>query len=135
MMRAPLTLIVGGILLVLTEGEGASGLHFSDEDWDDPEALTAGLLSLVCCCVGFGFWILNCLLQVGFAGATQRVMVTGEERFSDLFRRNPLMREVVRIAVPGVAERIILNFGLLSYFWLLSENPPTHMLMCTLPFP
>ena len=42
-------------------------------------------------------------------------------RFRDLFRRNPLTREVVRIAVPGVAERIVLNFGLLSYFWVLSN--------------
>lgn len=42
-------------------------------------------------------------------------------RFSDLFRRNPLIREVARIAMPGVAERLILNFGLLSYFWVLSN--------------
>ncbi len=42
-------------------------------------------------------------------------------RFADLFRRNPLIRQVVRIAVPGVAERIVLNFGLLSYFWILSN--------------
>ncbi|MBJ19987.1 MAG: MATE family efflux transporter [bacterium] len=42
-------------------------------------------------------------------------------RFSDLLRRNPIIREVVRIAVPGVVERIILNFGLLSYFWLLGN--------------
>jgi len=41
--------------------------------------------------------------------------------FGDVFRRNPLTREVVRIALPGVAERIVLNFGLLSYFWVLSH--------------
>ncbi len=39
-----------------------------------------------------------------------------------LFRRNPLTREVVRIALPGVAERIVLNFGLLSYFAILSHD-------------
>jgi len=42
-------------------------------------------------------------------------------RFGDLFRRNPIAREVIRIAVPGVAERIVLNLGLLSYFWILSH--------------
>lgn len=42
-------------------------------------------------------------------------------RFADLFRRNPIFREVVRIALPGVAERIVLNLGLLSYFWILSN--------------
>jgi putative MATE family efflux protein len=39
----------------------------------------------------------------------------------DLLRPNPVTREVVRIALPGVAERIVLNFGLLSYFWVLSN--------------
>ncbi len=39
----------------------------------------------------------------------------------DLFRRNPATREVIRIAVPGVAERLVLNMGLLSYFWVLSH--------------
>jgi len=42
-------------------------------------------------------------------------------RFRDLVHRNPIAREVVRIAMPGVAERIVLNMGLLSYFWVLSN--------------
>ena len=42
-------------------------------------------------------------------------------RFRDLLERNPMTREVVRIAVPGVAERIVLNLGLLSYFAVLSR--------------
>lgn len=41
--------------------------------------------------------------------------------WKDLFRRNPIARQVIRIAVPGVAERIVLNMGLLSYFWILSH--------------
>ena len=31
-----------------------------------------------------------------------------------------LRREVVRIAMPGVAERLIMNFAMLGYFWVLS---------------
>ena len=42
-------------------------------------------------------------------------------RLGDLFRINPIARQVIRIAVPGVAERIVLNMGLLSYFWILSN--------------
>jgi putative MATE family efflux protein len=42
-------------------------------------------------------------------------------RLRDLFGKNPATREVIRIAVPGVVERIILNMGLLSYFWVLSH--------------
>lgn len=42
-------------------------------------------------------------------------------RIRDVIRRNPITLEVIRISVPGVAERIVLNFGLLSYFWVLSH--------------
>ena len=42
-------------------------------------------------------------------------------RVRDLFRSNPIVRQVIRIAIPGVLERIILNMGLLSYFWILSN--------------
>lgn len=42
-------------------------------------------------------------------------------RLRDLLRRNPITREVIRIAIPGVVERIVLNMGLLSYFWILSH--------------
>lgn len=38
-----------------------------------------------------------------------------------LGRINPTAREVVRIALPGVGERVVLNLGLLSYFWVLSN--------------
>jgi putative MATE family efflux protein len=31
-----------------------------------------------------------------------------------------LRREVVRIAMPGVAERLVMNFAMLGYFWVLS---------------
>ncbi|MFP6656104.1 MAG: MATE family efflux transporter, partial [Myxococcota bacterium] len=42
-------------------------------------------------------------------------------RFRDLLRIHPNTRQVVRIAIPGIAERIVLNIGLLSYFWILSH--------------
>jgi putative MATE family efflux protein len=32
-----------------------------------------------------------------------------------------LRREVVRIAAPGVAERIVMNLAMLGYFWVLSR--------------
>jgi putative MATE family efflux protein len=42
-------------------------------------------------------------------------------RWRSLLRPNPLWRQVLRVAGPGVAERIVLNLGLLSYFWVLSS--------------
>jgi Na+-driven multidrug efflux pump len=38
-----------------------------------------------------------------------------------VFGRNGLRRDVVRIAAPGVAERIVMNLALLSYFWVLGR--------------
>lgn len=32
-----------------------------------------------------------------------------------------LRRDVVRIAVPGIGERVIMNFAMLSFFWVLSR--------------
>ncbi len=40
----------------------------------------------------------------------------------ELGRVNRQTREVVRIAMPGIGERVVLNLGLLSYFWVLSES-------------
>jgi putative MATE family efflux protein len=42
-------------------------------------------------------------------------------RFRSLLRPQPLRRQVLRIAAPGIAERVVLNLGLLSYFWILSN--------------
>lgn len=42
-------------------------------------------------------------------------------RLRDLIQKNPMTRELIRIAIPGVIERIVLNLGLLSYFWILSH--------------
>ena len=42
-------------------------------------------------------------------------------RWSNLLRPNSETREVIRIAAPGIAERVVLNLGLLSYFWILSR--------------
>lgn len=40
----------------------------------------------------------------------------------ELGRWNRQTREVLRIAMPGVGERVVLNLGLLSYFWVLSRS-------------
>lgn len=42
-------------------------------------------------------------------------------RWRALLRPNPQSRNVFRVAAPGVAERVVLNLGLMSYFWVLSN--------------
>jgi len=38
-----------------------------------------------------------------------------------LRRTSPLDREVIRISMPGIAERLVMNLALLSYFWVLGH--------------
>jgi putative MATE family efflux protein len=42
-------------------------------------------------------------------------------RWRSLLQPTPLWRQVLRVAAPGIAERVVLNLGLLSYFWVLSS--------------
>lgn len=42
-------------------------------------------------------------------------------RMGDVFRLNARSREVMRIAVPGIAERLIMNTAMLSYIWVLGH--------------
>ncbi|MDG2050619.1 MAG: MATE family efflux transporter [Myxococcota bacterium] len=38
-----------------------------------------------------------------------------------VWSRTGVTRQVLRVAAPGVAERIVLNLGMLSYFWVLGR--------------
>ena len=42
-------------------------------------------------------------------------------RRGDLARARPLLPELVRISVPGVAERLVMNVAMLSYFGVLGQ--------------
>ena len=114
MIRAPLTLIGGGILITLTDCDFTSGVSAArdEEVWRDPRVLAAGG---VACCLGLLLFLFNCLLQVGFAGALQRVMVTGEQRFSDLFKDRGLWLGMV---VARVIKFFLLLFSFLPFFFL-----------------
>ena len=63
---------------------------------------------------------LGLLLFVAVLARTRRDAPTGL-RIRDLARANPSAGEVVRISLPSIAERIVLNLGLLSFFWILSR--------------
>ena len=42
-------------------------------------------------------------------------------RLRDVFGANPRSREIVRIAIPGIAERLVMNTAMLSYIWVLGH--------------
>ncbi len=80
-----------------------------------PMGLTgAGMATAISQCVGL------LLLVAVFVGkpldAPDRLL------WRELGRLNHQTREVIRIAMPGIGERVVLNLGLLSYFWVLSES-------------
>jgi hypothetical protein len=85
LVAAPVTLLLGGLILVLTDAE----VHTVGRvDWGDlhPRLLLPLLLGAGALCTALVLLVFNSLLQIGYAGAIQRVLVTGEERFKDLFQ-------------------------------------------------
>lgn len=84
---ATLTLLVGGILLVLTEGGVKYNYPWIDDgSHSDEESAARIVFGCVCCLLGIAFFLFNSLLHVGFATAVERVMRSGEQRFKDLFQ-------------------------------------------------
>ncbi len=83
--------------------------------WGSPRlgVVGAGLATLLSQALGL-------LLFVAVLARTRRDAPTGL-RIRDLARANPSAGEVVRISLPSIAERIVLNLGLLSFFWILSR--------------
>ncbi len=63
---------------------------------------------------------------IGLAVLVARVVVEPNStplgvRASDVFGINPRSREVVGIALPGIAERLVMNTAMLSYIWVLGH--------------
>jgi putative MATE family efflux protein len=86
----------------------------------------------------FGHWGAPRLELLGAGLATAISQVVGLALFLGVFLRqtrssplaidwraitgaNHLRAEVVRIAVPGIAERLVMNLALLAYFWVLGR--------------
>lgn len=93
--RAPLTLLVGGILLFLTDPESLLELSGDHENYSMQQLLALAWISLTICGLGLVLFLVNSLLLVGYAGAVQRVMVSGEERIQDLFQDRGLWFSMV----------------------------------------
>jgi putative MATE family efflux protein len=77
------------------------------------ELLGAGIATLISQLIGLG-------LLVGSLREFSKDSPLGV-RFRDVFGANPRSREIVRIAIPGVAERMVMNTAMLSYIWVLGH--------------
>ena len=93
--RAPLTLLFGGILLTLTDPASNEGWRWRISADDEFEWLIAGGLTCLGCLLFLVAFAINGLVQVGLAAAVQRVMLTGEEQFKDLFRDRGLWLNMI----------------------------------------
>jgi len=84
-------------------------------NWGVPrlELVGAGLATAIAQAVGLGLF----LWVVGLAPRGSPVAV----RWRDLSRAGPIRREIIRIAIPGVGERVVMNVAMLSFFWILSH--------------
>ncbi|HED64744.1 MAG TPA: hypothetical protein ENJ09_04225 [Planctomycetes bacterium] len=93
--RAPLTLILGGGLLFLTDplGRLQGGVDLGSVS---PRMLLALLWATSGSCVLQLLRLLfNSYLRIGYVGAVQRVLVTGEENAGDLFQGRGLLVSMV----------------------------------------
>ncbi len=97
--HAPLTVLVGALLLVATGGENQFLGSFTPSrlsvEWLPSVRDVVWAFSGWGFCLGLVAFVVNGLLQIGFAGAAQRVMVTGEERFRDLFQDRGLWLHIL----------------------------------------
>jgi putative MATE family efflux protein len=84
--------------------------------WGAPrlELVGAGLATVISQIVGLGLFV----WVVGRAPLESPARL----RPRDLWRRNPLRRDVVRISAPGIAERLVMNAAMLSFFWVLGHG-------------
>jgi len=63
---------------------------------------------------------------IGFVALVGRVVAAPRDaslaaRMSDVFGANARSREILRIALPGIVERLVMNTAMLSYIWLLGH--------------
>ena len=93
--HALLTVFLGALLVVGSEVDNQ--FQYVRPPWDWTSNLRGALWAIPSWiwCTGVVSFLFNCLLRIGFAGAVQRVMATGEERFRDLFQDRGLWLTMV----------------------------------------
>jgi hypothetical protein len=122
--QAPLPLILGGVLLLLTWSDSGGGSHGVSLVEHDGGSLLSGwhlmLLPLlgVCACVGIALFLFSSWLQVGFANTVEEVLRTGHTEVGHLFEARGRFGSMVLsrilfliVAFLGVVPFIVL-FGI-----------------------
>lgn len=111
---APVPMLIGGILLMLTSpgGSGGGGSDDSGGLWNE---LSGGEVALIIAIVFFAlafvilWWMLGCLVRVGFARAAEDVLAKGHARFGQLFEPRGLFLKLLLTTL----LRALLSFATL----------------------
>ncbi len=85
-------------------------------NWGAPrlELVGAGLATLISQALALVF------LLIAIRGGKRNSPMALQWR--DVMRVNTRSLEVVRIALPGIAERLVMNFAMLTYIWILGRS-------------
>lgn len=118
--KAPLPLIIGGVILVITGDGGGGGGNFGssfhgqhDIDWDVLAPMLVGVVGIFCC-LGIVFFVISSWVRIGFANTVEEVLRTGEGDVGRVFdgkgRLGPMI--LSRLLAGLIVVASILPYGL-----------------------
>ena len=101
--KAPGTVLVGGILLLIIDGfsSGSSNNNASGDfggasgGLEGVETSLLVLIVLIVLALAIGFWLFGCLIRIGFPNAIEKVLESGEESIGTIFKAQGLWPTMV----------------------------------------
>ena len=123
--RSPLPLLVGGVLLTLTDGGGGSGggswddgHHRGGADWDDIWPILIPVVG-ICCCLGIAVFLFASWVRVGFANTVESVLKTGQATVGQVFQSKGRFGNIVLARILVILIHIAVWIPFLAAFGVL----------------
>lgn len=118
--KAPLPLMIGGVVLMITSGGGGGGGNIGnsfqgneDVNWEVMAPLILGFVGLFCC-LGIVFFVISSWVRIGFANAVEEVLRTGDSDVGKVFDGRGRLGSMIlaRILAILIAIASFLPYGL-----------------------
>ena len=120
--QSPLPLIIGGVVLVITDGNGGGGGgNFGnifdgrggarDPDWDVIAPMLIGVIGFACC-LGIAFFVISSWVRIGFANSVEEVLRTGQGDVGRVFEGKG---RIVSMLLARLLAGLILVVAALPY--------------------
>ena len=87
--KAPATILVGGVLLSITDGGCSGGNQFVSDGgrhYSDIEVAAMVMIVIAVLVLAVGAWLFSCLLKVGFPTAVEKVHNSDQEQVGAIFK-------------------------------------------------